>query len=69
MTILCYIVHHSYWKDGIVALSVTFCVVAIAMAWRQHSSASTKLDSFLDEIKYYEKELSKLRSKYVSLKY
>lgn len=55
-------VYHSYWKDAIVALSVTLCVGGLVYAWRKTRNASVEINKFLVSINDYEMELNKLRS-------
>ncbi len=70
MASLCALHHHyiisvgySYWKDAIVVLSTSVCLFGILYALRQRRSAQSHVDTFLESIRVYEKELQELKEK------
>lgn len=52
-----------YWKDAVLALSLVLSVCGVLYALRQRYLAQSKIDSFLDDFRVKEEELSKLKSK------
>ena len=52
-----------YWKDAMLVLSFTLSVLGVVYALRQRQMAQSKIDSFLDDFRIKEEELSKLKSK------
>ena len=63
---LCYVPFTSdpsHWKDGIVLVLLALCVVLFFSAIFQRRYAQKRIDSFLEESRVYEKELSELKIK------
>lgn len=52
-----------YWKDIIMTLSILLCVWGVLYALRQRWIVQSRIDSFLEEYRTKEEELTKLRSK------
>ena len=52
-----------YWKDALLALSVALSVCGVLYALRQRQVSQSKIDSFLEDFRVKEEELSKLKSK------
>lgn len=52
-----------YWKDAVLVLSLALSVCGVVYALRQRYLAQSKIDSFLDDFRVQEAELSKLKSK------
>ena len=52
-----------YWKDIIMMLSILLCVSGVMYALRQRWIAQSRIDSFLEDCRAKEKELTKLREK------
>lgn len=52
-----------YWKDVIMTLSILLCVWGVLYALRQRWIAQSRIDSFLEDFRTKEEELTKLRSK------
>jgi len=56
-------VHSGYWKDAVVLLSSTLCLLGLLYALKQRHSAQTRIDAFLESIRIYERELNELKEK------
>lgn len=54
---------YSLWKDMVVALSVSLCVVGVAYALRQRRVTQQRIDTFLKSFKEKEKELRTLHER------
>ena len=52
-----------YWKDVIMTLSILLCVSGVVYALRQRWIAQSRIDSFLEDFRAKEEELTKLREK------
>ena len=52
-----------YWKDIIMTLSILLCAWGVLYALRQRWIAQSRIDSFLEDCRQKEEELTKLRSK------
>ena len=54
---------YSLWKDVVVALSVSLCVVGVAYALRQRRVTQQRIDTFLESFREKERELRALHEK------
>ncbi len=52
-----------YWKDAVLAISLALSVFGVLYALRQRYLAQSRIDSFLEDLRGKEEELSKLKSK------
>ncbi len=52
-----------YWKDALLAISITLSVCGLLYALRQRYLAQSRIDSFLKDLRVKEEELSKLKCK------
>lgn len=55
----------SYWKDAVLVLSITLSLLGVLYALRQRHSAQSRIDTFLESIRVYERELSELKERSV----
>ena len=55
--------YFSYWKDAVLVLSSTLCLLGLLYALRQRQVAQSRIDTFLENTRVYEKELSELKEK------
>ena len=53
----------SYWKDGIVLILLTLCIILSLWAVFQRRHTQKRVDCFLEESRVYEKELNELKKK------
>ena len=58
--------HSGYWKDVVVLLSSSLCLLGLLYALRQRRTAQTRIDTFLESIRIYERELNELKERWVS---
>ena len=57
----------SVWKDVVVALSVSLCVVGVVHALRQRRVTQKRIDKFLESFREKERELRTLQERCVCL--
>lgn len=57
-----------YWKDALLVLSIALSICGVVYALRQRQTAQRKIDSFLEDFRIKEEELSKLKAKLESEK-
>ena len=52
-----------YWKDIVVFLSSSLCLLGLLYTLKQRRSAQTRIDAFLESIRVYERELTTLKER------
>ena len=55
---------YSVWKDVVLVLSVSLCVVGVAYALRQRRDTQLRIDNFLKSFREKERELRALQERY-----
>ena len=62
-TVLLFVGRYSQWKDIVVVLSVSLCVVGVVYALRQRRVTQRRIDTFLESFREKERELKLLQER------